>query len=303
MTATTHAPPLEQRRAFRTAVLRFYRRHKRDLPWRRTRDPYRILVSEVMLQQTQAARVITAYERFLARFPTLRSLARARSADVVRVWLGLGYNVRAVRLWRCAREVVAAHRGVLPRDPAQLRRLPGIGDYTASAVAAIAFGAALTVVDVNVRRVLARVFTGRDQIGKAHLDEIARAAMPASSAGEWAQALMDLGSMHCRAQPHCTQCPVRHACMYPNARQAAARRPTAGAPRVFRTARFVGSTRYYRGRVVHALSTQGTFSMRALGRKVKDGFALSDLPWLRELLHGLERDGLVRVQRGRVRIG
>ena len=296
------APPAVLRRAFRAAVLRFYRRHKRDLPWRRTRDPYRILVSEIMLQQTQVDRVIGAYKRFLSRFPTLRSLARARPAQVVRAWLGLGYNARAVRLWRCACEIQTAHRGALPSDPGQLHRLPGIGPYTASAVAAIAFGARVVVIDVNVSRVLSRVFGGHDRLRAARVQDIARAVLPARAAGEWAQALMDLGAMHCRARPRCAQCPVRTLCAYA---KNAGRRGTSHATtkRSTRAVRFVGSQRYYRGRVVQALGAHDTLSVRELGRQVKDGFTLSDLPWLHDLLQGLARDGLVRLHRGRARLG
>ena len=287
-----------RRKAFRAAVFRFYRRHKRDLPWRRTRDPYRILVSEIMLQQTQVDRVIPKYKEFLARFPTLDSLARARVADVVRAWLGLGYNGRAVRLWQCARDLQTHHHGVLPRDPQQLRRLPGIGPYTASAVAAIAFGAPVAPVDVNVSRVLSRVFKGRDQLATARVGALAQAAMPARAAGAWAQALMDLGARYCRAQPRCGECPVRTVCMYTR------RYPSAAHSRRNRATsqRYAGSNRYYRGRIVRVLSTDDHLTVRALGRKVKDGFAISDVTWLHELLRGLERDGLVRVHRGRVRL-
>ena len=287
-----------RRKAFRAAVLRFYRRHKRDLPWRRTRDPYRILVSEIMLQQTQVDRVIPTYEAFLARFPTLGALARARCADVVRAWLGLGYNGRAVRLWQCARQVHAEHRGVLPRELQQLQRLPGVGPYTASAVAAIAFGAPVAAVDVNVGRVLSRVFAGRDDLATARVHALAHAVVPPRAAGEWAQALMDLGARYCRARPRCAECPVRTMCAYTRRHRSAIQRGRKGAA----SDRFHGSNRYYRGRIVRVLSTDVDLTVRALGRKVKDGFALSDVPWLLELLRGLARDGLVRVLRGRVRL-
>src|SRR5205807_5872195 len=134
-------------------VLSWYRRHGRDLPWRRTRAAYRVLVSEVMLQQTQVERVIPKYRAFLKRFPSLSSLARAPLADVLRAWSGLGYNGRARRLWMCARTVVAEHGGRLPRDVAVLKTLPGIGRYTAGALASFAFGASAPAVDTNVRRV------------------------------------------------------------------------------------------------------------------------------------------------------
>ena len=147
--------------ALRRAIRRWYRTNARDLPWRRTSDPYRILVSEIMLQQTQVDRVVPKYRAFLARFPTLRALARAPLADVLRAWSGLGYNARAKRLWECAKVIVATHAARVPSDIETLRALPGIGPYTASAVASFAFDAREAVVDVNVRRVLSRSLLGR----------------------------------------------------------------------------------------------------------------------------------------------
>ena len=290
-------------KVFRRTVLRFYRRNKRDLPWRRTRDPYRILVSEIMLQQTQVDRVIPKYRRFLARFPTLRSLAAAPFADVLRAWLGLGYNGRALRLWRCARAVVAERGGVLPAEVAQLEGLPGIGPYTAAAVAAIAFDAQIPVVDVNVARVLSRALAGQDRLTPPRLSSLALAALPSTSAAEWAQALMDLGALHCRANPQCDSCPARSSCAYVLVRRGAGPRArVAQRIRVAARERFAGSSRFYRGRVMHALGARGVLELRALGREVKEGFGASDLPWLRDLLQGLARDGLILFDRRRVKL-
>ena len=302
MTAAISSLTVEHVRAFRRAVLRFYRRRKRDLPWRGTSDPYRILVSEVMLQQTQVDRVVPKYHSFLARFPTLRTLARAPFADVLRAWLGLGYNGRALRLWRCARTVVGLHGGVLPSRLDELARLPGIGPYTAAAVAAIAFGAQLPVVDVNVARVLSRALAGRERLPAPRVSALALAALPASSAAQWAQALMDVGARYCRAKPQCASCPARSACAYArsgNKGNAQGRRPR---PTPVKRARFAGSNRFYRGRVMRALCIRGKLPVRALGREVKEGFGVSDLPWLRELLGGLVRDGLIHIDGQRVRL-
>ncbi len=284
--------------------MRFYRREKRDLPWRRTRDPYRILVSEVMLQQTQVDRVIPKYRAFLARFPTLRSLARARFADVLRVWLGLGYNGRALRLWRCAAAVMRERDGVLPSDVDELARLPGVGPYTAAAVAAIAFDAHLAVIDVNVRRVVSRALAGHDRLTPPAMSLLARDALPRSSAAEWAQALMDIGAQHCKARPRCGGCPLRDSCAYLRARPEPAQRVRAPARSATTRARpgFAGSTRYYRGCVMRELSRHGSLRCAALGRKVKPAFGISDAAWLRDLLAGLARDGLIRIDRARDRI-
>jgi len=190
------AIPPEQMQA---AVLSWYGQNGRDLPWRHTHDPYAILVSEVMLQQTQVPRVVPRYLEWLARWPTAEALAAASPADVIRAWAGLGYNRRAVNLHRCAQEVT--RRGGFPHDPAELRRLPGIGPYTAAAIACFAFGAQVAAPDVNARRVLGRAFGDPD------------AAPAPGRAYDWNQALFDLGSTVCIARrPRCAACPLVDAC-------------------------------------------------------------------------------------------
>jgi len=197
---------------FRRRLLAWYRRAARDLPWRRTRDPYRVLVSEFMLQQTQVSRVLDFYPRFLRRYPSLRSLARARPAAVREAWDGLGYYRRAANLHRLAREVVADHSGVLPREPEALRRLPGVGPYTAGAVAVFAYEQPVAAVDTNVGRVLRRVFgcqTAKDTRTMAQLLQPRRG----STAWAFNQALMELGALACTARaPKCQVCPVNGLC-------------------------------------------------------------------------------------------
>jgi A/G-specific adenine glycosylase len=200
--------------AFRRRLLAWFRRAARDLPWRRTRDPYRVLVSEFMLQQTQVARVLEFYPRFLERYPTLRSLARARPSAVREAWDGLGYYRRAANLHLLAREVVAAHGGVLPEEPAALERLPGVGPYTAGAVAAFAHERPVAAVDTNVMRVLRRAFgcrTAKDATA------LAQRLQPRSGKTAWNfnQALMELGALVCTARaPRCPACPVRRRCSW-----------------------------------------------------------------------------------------
>jgi A/G-specific adenine glycosylase len=197
---------------FRRRLLAWYRRAARDLPWRRTRDPYRVLVSEFMLQQTQVSRVLDFYPRFLRRYPSLRSLARARPAAVREAWDGLGYYRRAANLHRLAREVVADHGGVLPREPEALRRLPGVGPYTAGAVAVFAYEQPVAAVDTNVMRVLRRVFgcqTAKDTRTMGQL------LQPRKGGTAWAfnQALIELGALVCTARaPRCQDCPVARLC-------------------------------------------------------------------------------------------
>ena len=201
----------------RASLLRWYRRHRRDLPWRQTRDPYSIWVAETMLQQTRSETVRRYYPRFLRRFPSVSALARAPESAVLAAWSGLGYYARARHLRLAARRVAARHGGELPGDPRALRALPGIGRYTAGAVASIGFGIPAPVLDGNVARVLARHFMVRGAIRApkvaARLWQIAEDLVDRSSPGDWNQALMELGARLCTPRaPACPRCPLRSTC-------------------------------------------------------------------------------------------
>jgi A/G-specific adenine glycosylase len=198
-------------------LLRWYRRRRRDLPWRRTRDPYAIWIAETMLQQTRSETVLRYYPRFLARFPTLSSLARARESAVLAAWSGLGYYARAHNLRWAARRIVERHDGRMPRGVEALRALPGIGRYTAGAVASIAFGVRTPVLDGNVARVLARWFAVcgpvRSHSVMRSLWRKAERLVHRSAPGDWNQALMELGATVCTPRaPACGRCPVRRGC-------------------------------------------------------------------------------------------
>jgi A/G-specific adenine glycosylase len=202
---------------FRRRLLRWFRRHGRDLPWRRTRDPYHIVVSEFMLQQTQVSRVEAYYDRFLKRYPSIRVLAAAPAAMVRESWEGLGYYRRAANLHRLAQAVVGEYGGVVPADPAELLRLPGVGRYTAGAVACFAYERATPAVDTNVARVIRRAF--HPKLRRAAMPrrvwETAGALVPRQGETAWAfnQAIMELGAMVCTARaPRCESCPVRACC-------------------------------------------------------------------------------------------
>ena len=210
--------PPERRAEFSRRLRAWYRRHHRDLPWRRTRDPYAVLVSELMLQQTQVVRVQEFYPRFLARFPTLASLARAPRARVMEAWEGLGYYARARNLHALAKEV-DRRGGALPEDPESLRALPGVGAYTAGAVASFAYERRAALVDTNVARVLRRAFAPRlDPArggGMRALWQLAERLLPRQGRAAYAhnQALMELGALVCTARrAHCERCPVRGVC-------------------------------------------------------------------------------------------
>lgn len=204
--------------SFKRLLLRWFRHAARDLPWRATRDPYRVLVSEFMLQQTQAGRVAQYYPRFLQRYPTVHDLANAGPKSVREAWDGLGYYRRAENLHRLAQVVVKRHAGRVPDRPEVLRTLPGVGPYTAAAVATFAYEKRAAPVDTNVARVLQRAFRPRLEDGargRRALAALAQAVLPyrPKAAWEFNQALMDLGATVCRARkPECPRCPVRGAC-------------------------------------------------------------------------------------------
>jgi A/G-specific adenine glycosylase len=251
------------------AVLAWYDRAGRDLPWRRTRDPYAILVSEVMAQQTQVARVLERYEPWLQRWPTAAALAAATPGEVLAAWVGLGYNRRALRL-REAAAIVA--RDGWPRDAAGLRRLPGVGPYTAAAVASFAFGERIAAVDTNVRRVAGRIGATPAQL------------LPADRHADWNQAAMELGATFCSARaPACAPCPAAPWCASRGRVVVAARARGAPAPR------FEETDRWLRGRIVAAL---------AAGAELPAGIEPARLE---RALAGLERDGLV--ERDRLNMG
>ncbi len=197
----------------RKALLRWYSRHQRDLPWRTTEDPYRIWVSEMMLQQTQVERARLYYLRFLERFPTLESLAQAPLDEVLKAWEGLGYYARARNLHKAAQIVLRDHHGQIPHRRDELLKLPGIGRSTAGAILSIAFGQDEPVLDANVRRVLSRLFAVRPHQTDKELEAMARMLLPSGSAGLFNQALMDLGATICVSrQPKCLICPLTQLC-------------------------------------------------------------------------------------------
>lgn len=217
MPRKSRAERARQAAAFRRDLVRWYRRHGRDLPWRRTRDPYHIVVSEFMLQQTQVSRVEAYYHRFLARYPTIHALAAAPPAAVRESWEGLGYYRRAANLHRLAQAVVEQHEGVVPSDPVDLERLPGVGRYTAGAVACFAYERVAATVDTNVARVIRRVFHPRlrDKPVPKQVWAMAEEILPREGKRAWEinQALMELGAVVCTARvARCEICPVRGAC-------------------------------------------------------------------------------------------
>jgi A/G-specific adenine glycosylase len=270
----------------RDAVLDWFDANGRIFAIREARDPYAILVSEVMAQQTQIGRAQEYWTRWMATFPTIGALAAASPADVLRAWAGLGYNRRAINLQRAARIVVAEHGGQVPRTVETLERLPGIGPYTARAVAAIAFGVPVTAVDTNVRRVLSRVATADGVVPAAALQQLADGLVPPDRPAAWTQALMDVGATFCRSRrPVCAACPVRDFCRYAvttGVEPVVPRRPGV---------RFAVTSRWLRGRILDRLRDANDGTWTVLG----DAIGEHDRAAVTTALAAMARDGLVEL--------
>jgi A/G-specific adenine glycosylase len=271
----------------RERVLAWFPEAGRDLPWRATRDPYRVLVAEVLAQQTQAARAAAAWPRFLERFPDVDALAAAAPAEVLRAWQGLGYNRRALALRQTAQAVV--ERGGWPDTVEELAALPGVGPYTARAVACFALGLPVAPVDTNVARVLVRSLTGADpsQLTPSARQRLADQALT-QDAWAWSSALMDVGAIHCRPKPRCGGCPLELTCRW------RALGPAAPPPRPKEQAPFATSDRRWRGAVVRALAGAADgLDRAALAKAVQAETADRPAGWFDGLLARLESEGMV----------
>ncbi|ELZ42276.1 HhH-GPD family protein [Halorubrum saccharovorum DSM 1137] len=282
--------------AVREALVDWYEADHRAFPWRRTEDPYEILVSEVMSQQTQLDRVVPAWEDFVEEWPTTAALADADRGDVVAFWSdhSLGYNNRAKYLHEAAGQVEDDYDGAFPETPAELRELMGVGPYTANAVASFAFNNGDAVVDTNVKRVLHRAFAVPDDD-----DAFARVAsrvMPDGGSRVWNNAIMELGGVACGTTPRCDEvgCPWRRWCH-------AYETGDFTAPDVPEQPSFEGSRRQFRGRIVRLLGERDEMELDALGHRIRVDYAPGGehgREWLRDLLSDLSDDGLVRIEEG-----
>jgi A/G-specific adenine glycosylase len=279
--------------AVRAALQAWYRADHREFPWRETTDPYEILVSEVMSQQTQLGRVVDAWAEFLDRWPTVADLAGADRAEVVGFWTShsLGYNNRARYLHEAAGQVIEEYDGEFPDEPAALRELMGVGPYTANAVASFAFDNGDAVVDTNVKRVLYRAFGVPDD--DAAFERVAGELLPAGESRLWNNAIMELGGVACQKHPRCDEeeCPWREHCE-------AYRTGDFTAPDVPEQPDFEGSRRQFRGRVVRALDAHGELALDDLGPRVRVDYTPAGdhgREWLRDIVGDLAEDGLVEV--------
>ncbi len=284
------------------ALVAWFNAEGRDLPWRRVRDPYRILVSEVMLQQTQVDRVIPKYHEFLALFPDAKTLAQASAGDVLRAWSGLGYNRRALNLQRACQAVVERFDGEFPHDVEELLSLPGVGPYTAGAIACFAFEHDVGFVDTNIRRVLHRISAGPElpepKLTERELRELASRSVPEGQGWVWNQALIELGAIICRARTvACEICPVGDWCDSRYViRQAIAATPRTRTP----GPRFEDTSRYVRGRIVEFLREHPEgLQSNELADRIRP--AEPNTHWIHPYLDALEIEGLIERVAGGVR--
>jgi A/G-specific adenine glycosylase len=253
----------ETLKLFREKVFDYYHHNRRHFPWRETTDRYAVLVSEVMLQQTQAERVKGKFVAWMKRFPDLQSLASALQRDVLELWSGLGYNSRGLRLQACAKAIMEHYGGVVPTDPMELKYLPGIGEYTSRSIPAFADNLDVAAVDTNIRRIIIHEFAFPETISKAEIQEIAELLLPKGQSRQWHNALMDYGAQHLTSRK-------------------------TGIRPLSRQSKFQGSKRWYRGRLLKDLLAVGHMSLEEVGEKY------GSCPWgFEEIVAGLVREGFI----------
>ena len=283
------------------AIFLWYRHDARDLPWRHTHDPYKILISEVMLQQTQVDRVIPKYRQFLEQFSSIKKLAEAKTSAVITAWAGLGYNRRALFLQRTAQAVVQNHIGKFPQDILSLKKLPGVGDYTARAIQSFAFQVPVPMMDTNHRRFYRRVFFGMKDKNDAELLHVAEQIIPKHSAYDWNQALMDFGSLICTTRrPKCDICPIQKFCQaYPVIMKTKKHKNIKTPARMDTKAHiknriipFIETDRYFRGRLVDWLREGASITVQKFATKYPE---LSKERLLK-IVQQLEKDGLIVIR-------
>ncbi len=291
---------------FNQKLLSWYARNKRSLPWRHHPTPYHVLVSEIMLQQTPVSRVLVKFKEFTEKFPTLPDLARASRAEVIQAWSGMGYNRRALLLHKFAQVVIKKKGGIIPYSPETLRTLPGIGPYTAGAIASFAYNQPEPAIDVNVRRIYMRFFHGKDQglpMGKKEeqqLYQLVKKSIPLRKSNLLHNALMDFGSLVCtRDTPQCGRCPLQSTCaFYPLYQQRGEKilfpPRKRQEPGVYENGKFVPN-RIFRGRLVEWVrkNEKKGIPLMKLGKAIKEDFKGADKEWILSRCEQLRKDRLV----------
>ncbi|MBS4028641.1 MAG: A/G-specific adenine glycosylase [Ignavibacteriales bacterium] len=287
----------ELKRSMQKAILSWYKKNKRKFLWRDNESPYVILVSEIMLQQTQVNRVKEKLPKFLKLFPSIHSLSRTSRSDVIRAWKGMGYNNRAIRLQECAKMIVERHRGNIPETFEELLELPGIGNYTASAICVFAFGKNLPVVDVNIRRVYSRMFwnvkTTSALQTENKIQQLAEEIFPKNKSSECHQAIMDIGAMFCTARsPKCNDCIVNRFCLSANKMKVVV--PKKKGEKLYRGK----PHRYWRGKIVDVLrnSLDGKFvSSQEVLENLFSTERKNDARFLKTIVTALTKDNVVEM--------
>lgn len=282
----------EQIRQIRRRIFLWYNTHRRDLPWRRTRNPYSILVSEIMLQQTQVDRVIPKYRAFLRAFPTVQKLAQAKTSAVIRAWKGLGYNRRALYLQRAAQAVVSEFGGIFPQSVDTLKTLPGVGEYTARAILSFAFEKPVPMMDTNHRRFYQRTLFGLRKKNDQQLLNAAEQLLSTHRAYDWNQALMDFGSQVCvTRRPLCASCPIQQWCRaYPKVLSVSLSRKKK------KTTPFKETDRYIRGRILDTLRENHALTTQTLRRR----FAEVEISRYQRIIRKMTLEGLIKKQGRRI---
>jgi A/G-specific adenine glycosylase len=268
---------------FQKTALAWYENNGRNLPWRNTTNPYHILVSEIMLQQTQVERVIPKYEAFLHQFPSIEALARAETSEVLRAWSGLGYNRRALFLQKCSQELM--HEMNFPQQEEKLKKLPGIGKYTAAAILSFAYNKDVPVVDVNILLLYKRIFYG----SKSSIQTLAKKHLPKGKSRHWHNALMDIGALFCSSQhPRCNDCPLTILC------KTAGKKMKIEATRIKKTVvPFAQSDRIVRGNILKLLMKRN-YSETTLHKKLNEMNIKRDKKKFAEILNQLQKDRLIK---------
>ncbi|MEK6901849.1 MAG: A/G-specific adenine glycosylase [Nanoarchaeota archaeon] len=298
---------MEQREGFSTEILQWYSVHQRDLPWRKERiDPYRVVVSEFMLQQTQVSRVVEKFKEFLTLFPTIQDLAKASTAEVIQAWSGMGYNKRALLLHQFAQKVVEDYEGIIPFQPEALRKLPGIGPYTAGSIASFAFNKPEPAIDVNVRRIYLRFFQGKDQglpMGRKEekdLYELVLSTIPSGKSRDLHNALMDFGSLIClRDAPRCGECPLQKSCLFAPLYSTKKEKVLFVMEKkqekgVYEHEKYIPN-RIFRGRIVEFVrkNERQEISVLDFGQAIKKDYTPKEEKWLLELCQKLQKEKLL----------
>ncbi len=294
---------------FSQSILSWYAQHKRGLPWRKTTNPYFLLVSEIMLQQTQVPRVIEKYDNFITQFPTVASLADASTSDVLAAWSGLGFNRRALLLQNIAEQVMEKYAGKIPENEQELLQLKGIGPYTAPAILSFAFNRNTAVFDMNILRVLFRFFLGRSPKAQKELEkeikEIGKNVLPPGKSRDWHNALMDFGSLVCVAgTPKCDICPLRKECKtYQSMQKQNLSEPPQQLERT-KQETFIGSNRWYRGQILKMLIREKEADSKELYKQIKKKNEKIILKKERyeEARAALEKEGFVVKEKGKIKV-